>query len=522
MINIKEQIQSAINIYKSGNLNKAEEVTNKLIEKNPRVVFLHNLLGLILTGQEKIDKAIECYKKGLEIDPNYAMIYNNLGSIFFSFPSHKNIKKSEELYKKSILLDKKIAEPHNNLGNLYKSLNRFEEAIKYFNKAIEINPKLSFVHHNLATTYITTGKFDEATHHFEAAIKISPNFILAHRGLSRVTKYNKETKHLKELNRLYQEIKPNDLENKMELAFSLGKAYEDIKSFDESFKFYKEGNEICRKKIIFSIEDEKENFKISKLTFNKKLFDKYNKSGFQNTSPIFIVGMPRSGTTLVEQILSSHPKVFGADEIDIMPNLVKKNFKDNDLRLYFEDIDELKVKNLAEIGKDYIKKIKEISRNYDRTTDKLPINFLLIGFIKLILPDSKIINCYRDPKDNCLSIFKNHFTSGRVNFGYDLNEIVQYYNLYADLMKHWNDALPNFIYNLKYEDLISDSTSQIKKLVNFCNLKWSESCLNFHNNNRPIKTASDTQARSKIYNTSINYWKNYEKNLVKYFINLKI
>jgi len=302
----------------------------------------------------------------------------------------------------------------------------------------------------------------------------------------------------------------------------LGKAYEDIKSFDESFMFYKEGNEICRKKIIFSIEDEKENFKTIKSTFNKKLFDKYNKSGFQSTSPIFIVGMPRSGTTLVEQILSSHPKVFGADEIDIMPNLVKKNFKDNDLRLYFEDIDELKVKNLAEIGKDYIKKIKEISRNYDRTTDKLPINFLLIGFIKLILPDSKIINCYRDPKDNCLSIFKNHFTSGRVNFGYDLNEIVQYYNLYADLMKHWNDALPNFIYNLKYEDLISDSTSQIKKLVNFCNLKWSESCLNFHNNNRPIKTASDTQARSKIYNTSINYWKNYEKNLVKYFINLKI
>jgi len=522
MINIKEQIQSAINIYKSGNLNKAEEVTNKLIAKNPRVVFLYNLLGLILSGQKKIDEAIECYKKGLEIDPNYAMIYNNLGSIFFSFPSHKNIKKSEEFYKKSILLDKKIPEPHNNLGNLYKSLNRFDEAIKYFNKAIEIDSKLSFVHHNLATTYITTGKFDEAKHHFEAAIKISPNFILAHRGLSRVTKYNKETKHLNELNRLYQEIKSKDLENKMELAFSLGKAYEDIKSFDKSFMFYKEGNEICRKKIIFSIENEKKNFKTIKSTFNKKLFDKYKKSGFQNTYPIFIVGMPRSGTTLVEQILSSHPKVFGADEIDFMPNLVKKNFKDNDLRLSFEDIDKLNEKNLTEIGKDYIKKIKVISKNHDRSTDKLPINFLLIGFIKLILPDSKIINCYRDPKDNCLSIFKNHFTSGRVNFGYDLNEIVQYYNLYADLMKHWNNALPNFIYNLKYEDLISNSELQIKKLVNFCNLKWSESCLNFHNNSRPIKTASDTQARSKIYNTSINYWKNYEKNLGKYFINLKI
>ena len=136
------------------------------------------------------------------------------------------------------------------------------------------------------------------------------------------------------------------------------------------------------------------------------------------------------------------------------------------------------------------------------------------------MPNSKIINCYRNPKDNILSIFKNHFTSGRVKFGYDLNEVLEYYNLYNDLMKHWNEVLPVFIYNIKYENLISDSENQIKKLINFCDLKWSDSCLDFHNNNRPIKTASDIQARSKIYNTSIDSWKNYEKYLEKYFINL--
>ena len=520
MINIKEQIQSAINIYNSGNLNKAEQVTNELIAENPKVVFLYNLLGLILCGQEKIDKAIVSYKRGLKIDPNYGMIYNNLGYIYFRFKSHKDIKKSEEHYKKSISLDTKIAEPHNNLGNLYRSLNKYDEAIKCFKKSIEINSKLSFVHHNLATTYITVGKFEKAKIHFNEAIKISPNFILAHRGLSRVTKYNKESKHLQDLIKLYKEIKRTDSNNKMELAFSLGKAYEDIKNFYESFKYYSEANAIYRKTLNFSIFEEEKNFKNIKSTYNKKLFERYNKTGNQKDSPIFIVGMPRSGTTLIEQILASHPEIFGADEIDIIPDIIRKNFKGHDLPLDLDGVVDLNKKNLTKMGADYIKKISEISHENKRTTDKLPINFLSVGFIKLILPNSKIINCYRNPKDNILSIFKNHFTSGRVKFGYDLNEVLEYYNLYNDLMKHWNEVLPGFIYNIKYENLISDSENQIKKLINFCDLKWSDSCLDFHNNNRPIKTASDIQARSKIYNTSIDSWKNYEKYLEKYFINL--
>jgi len=517
MINIKEQIQSTINIYKSGNLKKAEQLTNELIGNNPKVVFLYNLLGLILSDQGKIDKAIECYEKGLKIDPNYAMIYNNLGYIFFSFPSHKDIKKSENYYKKSISLDKKLAEPQNNLGNLYKSLNKYNEAILCFKEAIKKNSKLNFVHHNLATTYITVGKFDKAANHFNEAIKISPNFIIAHRGLSRITKYNKETKHLKELIKLYQKTTPEDFQNKMELEFSLGKAHEDFGSFDKSFVYYKDANKFYRKKINFSINSEKESFKSIKSTFHKKLFEKYSKSGNPSVSPIFIVGMPRSGTTLVEQIISSHPKVFGADEIDFIPDLIRKNFQENDLKKYFEGVVYFNEEILTKMGSDYIKEMEKISGNHERTTDKLPINFLSIGLIKLILPNSKIINCYRNPKDNCLSIFKNHFTSGRVKFGYDLNEIVEYYNLYKDLMKHWNDLLPSFIYNIKYENLITDSEIQIKKLIKFCDLKWSESCLDFHNNNRPIRTASDIQARSKIYNTSINSWKNYDKYLSEYF-----
>ena len=286
----------------------------------------------------------------------------------------------------------------------------------------------------------------------------------------------------------------------------MGKAYEDTKNFEQSFIHYKEANLLQRKKIDFSLKLEEEKFKEIKNIYNKKLFDKYKNCGCADYSPIFVIGMPRSCTTLVEQILSSHSKVYGAEEVEFIPNLIKKKF-DKD--------------NLKKIGEEYIAKMKDISNNSERTTDKLPINFLHVGFIKLILPKSKIIHCYRNPKDNCLSIYKTHFISGKVKFAYQLDEMVEYYNLYRDLMNHWNNLLPNFIFNIKYENLVNNPESEIKNLVENCNLNWDNKCLNFHNNKRPIKTASDTQARTKIYKSSINSWRNYEKYLNEYFIKLK-
>ena len=249
-------------------------------------------------------------------------------------------------------------------------------------------------------------------------------------------------------------------------------------------------------------------------------FDKYKHDGHSDVSPIFIIGMPRSGTTLVEQILCSHPSVYGAEEVDLIPKLIKKNFGDKNLRLFFENIVDFSKDDLRKIGEEYINKMNIISNKSDRTTDKLPINFLHIGFIKLILPESKIIHCYRNSKDNCLSLYKNHFPGGKINYSYELTRIVDYYNLYSDLMSYWNDLLPNFIFNIKYENLISNPEDEIRNLLNACDLDWNKNCLNFHNNKRIIKTASDVQARNKIYNSSVNSWKNYDKYIEKYFLKL--
>ena len=520
MDKLKEEIQSAVNVYKSGNLSKAELVSKKLIIANPKVAFLYNLLGLVLAGQEKLDEAIECYKKGLKIDSNYAMIYNNLGLLFFNKKTEEGIREAENYYKKSIALDKNISEPYTNLGNLYAHLNNNEVSINYHKKGIGISPKSHIAHYNISNVYLGVGNFLDAKKHLKKAIKLNPNFFVAHRNLSRITKYTKNDEHLVELERIYKNIKKDDIEYNIHISFALGKAYEDIRDFDKSFSFYKKANSLNRKKFNFSLSEESKKFKDIKNTYEKNLFSKYNNCGYLNSSPIFIVGMPRSGTTLVEQILSSHNKVYGADEVEFIPELIKKRFGKANLNLFFNNIINFDKKELTNIGEEYCQKMMTYSNNAERTTDKFPKNFLSIGFIKLVLPNAKIIHCDRNPKDTIFSIFKNHFTSGQVTFAYDLNETVEYYNLYHNLMDYWNKILPNFIFNIKYENLISNPEDEIRNLLNVCDLDWNKDCLNFHNNKRIIKTASDVQARNKIYNSSVNSWKNYDKYIKKYFLKL--
>ncbi len=520
MINLKDQIQSVVNVYKSGKLDNAEYSCKRLINENPKIVFLYNLYGLILSSQNKIEDAIKSYKKGLLLDPSFAMLHNNLGLLY---EIKKKIIKAENCYIKSISLDQSIPEPHNNLGKLYSSQNKYEKAIKSYKKAIELNPNTPYPHHNIAQLYISLGNFKKAREHLDLTIKINPNFVYAHRAINRIYKYESNNdKHLKELIKIYKNPSIKSFDSKMQIAFSLGKAYEDIKDYKKSFNYYKEANLTFRNQIKYSNDEEANNFSEIKKIYNKALIKNYSQLGKKNEKPIFILGMPRSGTTLVEQIISSHPQVFGGDEVEIIPEIIDKFIGRKGMSLFFSDKKNLNKKKLLQMADYYIEKMKELSKNSERSTDKYPANFLSIGFIKLILPNAKIINCNRNPKDNCLSIYKNHFTSLKIKYAYSLDEIVNYYNLYTDLMKHWNKLVPNFIYNISYERLISDTKYEIKNLLNFCDLKWDDACLNFYDNMRPIKTASDTQVRKKIYSTSINSWLKYEDYLKDVFKNIKI
>ena len=522
MEKLKKQIQEAVDFFKSGKISKAQQLSKKLIITNPKVPFLYNLLGLISVKLEKIDIALKYYENGIKIDPNYPQIYNNIGILLFNYKYSGNVEKIENFYKKSISLNQNLPETHNNLGSLYESINKFDKALDCFKRAITADNKFFHAYHNLGNIYTSMGNFDEAKRYLHKSIKINPYYTNSHRTLSRLIKYTNSEKHFDILKNLYKDENINNIDDKVNISFALGKAYEDIKDYDKSFFHYKNANQLHVKKDNFLIKNEIKKFERIKKTFNKEIYNKYVDCGNPEDSSIFILGMPRSGTTLVEQILSSHPKVFGADEQIIISNILKKNFGNNDLRLFFSGVIDFDKSNFKEMGDDYIEQMKDISKNSEITTDKMTENFLCIGFIKLILPKSKIIHCYRNSKDNCLSIFKNHFPGGKIRYSYDLNQIIKYYNLYYDLMNYWNNLFPNFIFNIKYEDLITKPENQIRNLLRFCDLNWDDKCLNFHNNKRIIKTASDVQARNKIYMSSVNSWKRYEKYLKSYFKELNI
>jgi len=514
---LQKEIQDVVKSYTSRNFSEAELLAKKLIKNNPDVVFLYNLMGLVLYEQGRLDDAIIAYNTGLNISPNYDLIHNNLGTVY---KTKNDFSKAEEYYKKAIKLNDKFPEAHNNLGNLYIETNRYKDSINSFKTSIKINPNFYIAYYNLAILYKSIGHFKEAIEAINKVIEIFPKFYEAYRILSQMIKYKSHDKNVNKMIKLYDQNDTTKLE-KISLGFALGKAFDDLKKYKEAFLYYEKSNTLRRNNIKFNLNNEEIEFKKIKKSFNNVKYEKLELKQKDYPIPIFIVGMPRSGTTLVEQIISSHPNVYGGGELDAFNKLIKKYFYQNTILTIPVDKNELN-KILRKIRTEYTNEIKKISSSYNYITDKLPINFKWIGFIKLIFPESKIIHCIRDPRDNCLSIFKNYFTSDELNYAYNIDELVQFYNIYKDLINYWKNKSNNIFTDVHYEKLIKNSDNQIKTIIKSCGLIWNDSCLKFYNNKRPVKTASDTQVRNKIYSSSLNLWKNYEKYLFKNFKKLII
>jgi len=514
---LQKEIQDVVKLYTSRNYFEAEVQAQKLIKVNPNVVFLHNLIGLILYEQGKLDEAVASYNVGLNISPKNDIIYNNLGTVY---KAKNNFLKAEDYYKKAIQLNKQFYEAHNNLGNLYIEINNHNDAINSFKNSIKIKPNFHIAYYNLAVLYKSIGRFKEAIEAINKVIEIFPKFYEAYRILSQIVKYKTQDDSINNMINLYDQIDTTTL-GKISLGFAIGKAFDDLKKYKEAFFYYEKSNILRRNNIKFNFKKEENEFKKIKSYFNVIKKDNLKLIKSESPLPIFIVGMPRSGTTLVEQIISSHPDVYGGGELDAFNKLIKKYFYKNNIFTESRSSNEFN-KILKKIRTEYIYEVKETSGSYRFITDKLPINFKWVGFIKLIFPESKIIHCTRDPRDTCLSIFKNYFTSTELNYAYNLDEMIKFYNIYNNLMDFWKSKSTKNYSEVHYEELVRNTKSQIKKIIENCDLDWNNSCLKFYNNDRPVKTASDTQVRNKIYSNSLNSWKNYEKYVSKDFTKLII
>ena len=308
-----------------------------------------------------------------------------------------------------------------------------------------------------------------------------------------------------------------DDNSRSQLNFALGKAYEDIGDFKNSFKNLEIGNHIKKSLTNYNLKHDIKRFnelisKFKEFIFSKTSNFKYDKK------IIFIVGLPRSGTSLVEQIISSHSKVYGGGELKFLNELILNNFyKNNNLDTFHKLMKDTDL--IENIHTEYFEFIKNLSSSSNIITDKAPLNFMWIGFIKILFPNAKVVHCNRNPKDNCLSLYKNIFDE-KLDWTYNQSDIFGFYSCYINLMKFWKKKVGDFIYDINYEELVLSPDTEIKKLISFCGLEWEDNCKLFYKNKRPIKTVSISQAREPLFNSSISSFENYKTFLSNLFSNL--
>ena len=500
---IKNRLSVMINLFKTRRFEELIDKGTVLIKKFPNQIIFYNITSLAYDAIGKRNEAKKILIRALKLDPNNFNVLNNLGLI--SANSGDNVE-AEKYYQRALELNPDFTDTLINLGNLKTEQNKDEEAKDLFISALKVNNQIIQAKLSLAGYFERSGNFPEAENIYKEVLKNDPTNTLADRSISLIHKYKAGDAHIKIMEEKL--IKVVDEDDKKRLSFALGKAYEDMNEYEKSFKFYEAGNNIYKNNTNFDIKKDIKLFQNIKTTFEN---NKTTPQECYGQKLIFIVGMPRSGTTLTEQILSSHKNVYGAGELSFLSQSIEKNFGNKEKKIDI-DFSNFKPETLKIIKEEYLNRIKVFKNEKKYLIDKAPLNFRWIGLIKLIFPDSKIIHCDRNSMDVCWSNYKNYFPAG-LNFSNNLGDLANYYNEYESMMKFWNKKFPDQIYDLNYENLVNDSEIQIKKLLKFCELQFDSNCLKHEKNKRLIKTVSFNQARKPIYKTAIKSSENFKEYL---------
>ena len=476
---------------------------NTVVAKAPDFAEAHDNLGNALRISGRLDEAAAAFGKAVSLKPDFAAAHSNLGIVL---EAQRDFPGAEAAYRRALDVNPGFARAHNNLGQLLQQLEKFDEAGSAYRRALELEPNFAEANNNLGTLLKELGKFDEAEAAFRRALAINPDFASCFANLADLKTFASDDADIAAAERVMTKAGITDAQ-RLDLHFGLGKAYEDQHDCDRAFANWEKGNRIKRRSLAYDAGTDEANVEHIINTFNRPELTRLAGHGCQSEAPIFVVGMPRSGTTLVEQILSSHTDVFGAGE---MPHFI---------RLYLDSVggmDRDKVfpesGALEALGQSYIDAVGQTIPPTPRFTDKLTENFRAIGLIYLVLPNAKIVHCLRDPVDTCLSCFKTNFVND-VDFAYDLTELGRHYRARDRLMEHWHAVLPGPMFDIRYEDVVDDLEGQARALLEFCGLPWEDACLDFHRNERPVRTASAAQVRKPIYKDSVRRWKRYEDHL---------
>ncbi|MDQ6959724.1 MAG: sulfotransferase, partial [Mariprofundaceae bacterium] len=525
-------------------LDAAEDYYRKVLAIAPQHLESMNNLGAVLTEKEQPEKSVELIQQALNLSPDYADAHHNIAIAWLileqedkaeaSFNremqlrpnapdpyqgmaqlhlSRKNLSEAEQMAAKALEIAPDKAEIHSILGDIHTHAGYPDKAGTDYARALELDVELESAYLGRGHLLMEQGRMDEAKASFCHALELNQDSIGAKLALVQAGKIKADDENMAALIHEAEKL-DTMLETKaMSLHFALGKGFDDTKQYDKAFGHFLEGCRLRRKRIEYSAEGNAQYGQNIRAFFSRENIDQLRGEACSSDLPIFVLGMPRSGTTLTEQILASHPDVHGAGELpdllDIAGNPQEKNASD-----YPQSLVGITQAELRIMGDRYVAGLKERNPEAPRITDKMPANFNCLGLIHLMLPQAKIIHIKRNPVDTCLSNFTKLFGHKAQPQSYDLAEIGHYYRNYARLMEHWREVLPQgSFYEVQYEELVADNENQARALIDYCGLDWDDACLASHKTERIVRTASITQVRQPIYKTSVERWRKYEAHL---------
>ncbi len=491
---VEAVFRKALALHRQRQFAQAEAVYRDALERAPdHADALYNL-GLVRLHLGDRQDAVRLLASALHRKPASAEAHN---AFAVALRQLNRPREALAYFGRALAIDPDFAEAHNNLGATLQQLSQHNEALRHFEQALAINPDLAEAHHGRGTALRTLGPLDEARRAIERAIERAPRRAEFYRSLGELKEFAPGDAHVAQIETLAGDVGSLSEEEQTHLHFTLGKMYADLGRHPRSFEHLIAGNALKRRAtayderaVLAQLEQTRELLGVEVMRAKKGLGD-------PSPVPIFIFGMPRSGTTLVEQILASHPEVHGGGEL--------RDFEMAVASLAGPDgaPPEIGAAELRRIGARYLEGVCALAPKAARVTDKMPVNFRFAGLIHLALPNARLIHTSRDPIDTCLSCFSLLF-GGDQPFTYDLAELGRYYRGYATLMGHWREVLPpGVMLEVRYEDVVADVEHAARRIVAHCGLDWHQACLSFHQTQRPVHTASAAQVRQPIYRSSI-------------------
>jgi tetratricopeptide (TPR) repeat protein len=566
-----------------GNIQDAISFAQKAIDIDPEYEDAYVVLAHIYSSVNRFKDAADCYEKAVAIDPDLTEAWQHLSGLYGVLGSLEDAerccrqvltlqpenaearvnlgnalfgqKKNEEasaVFKEALELAPDLPELHTCLGNCQLLLNHIDESIACFERALELRPGDHMAFFNLGRAYQQMGQFDEALRYYEQVLSVKPGFDEVLAATARL--YEKKGDYVA-ANKIVRKLIDKEVNNvevavllslvcrkfdscdeaieRMEalltagidkdeeyisLNSALGGLYDRAGRYEEAFACYKNANE--KQRTQYDRQEVEERYSATKTVFSREQDAQLETSSNQSELPVFIVGMPRSGTSLVEQIMSCHPDIHAGGELFYVSELVGSLSRDKGR--YPDCMRDLSAAEMDDAGEEFVQKLKQLSADAERITDKMPHNFTHLGLIHHVFPRAKIIHCVRNPVDTCLACYFARFGGHHQHpYLYDLEDIGHHYNEYLGLMKHWQEiGIP--MLEVSYESLVENQEKVSKEIIEYLGLQWNDDCLRFHESSRYTKTLSYNQVRKPIYNKSVNRWKHYESHLQPLFDVLNI